>query len=228
MGLICLQGGAEFTAPCEPMDRWLLARAPDGPVAIAPLACAPGKEYRAAGRHGYDYYSALGATDVLLAPEPGVAIGGTVRSIVDARTVVIPGGSPARVRAVVMGTAIGAALRAHLAQGGMVIGASAGAMVLAGWMVLPEVGSDIRSGLAFVPDVLVLPHFSDPTTMSLLEVSRRRLGEWVTILGIPEQSGVVYTHGRLLALGVSDSWSFSNDGSRTLLSRAASSMDDRQ
>jgi cyanophycinase-like exopeptidase len=217
--LICLQGGGEFTEASKPMDDLLLSRAPKGPVVVAPLASGAGSAYRMVGQTGCEYYASLGATDLRVAPEPHLSLGASVRSIIKAGTVVIPGGSAARLRAVVMGTAIGAALRAHVAQGGMMIGSSAGAMVLAAWMVLPSVDREVRSGLGLVPNALVLPNFCDRTTV-LFEARRRRLAWWMSVVGIPRHSAVVYHHGRLEAVGAQDSWLLSAFGSRTRLSRA--------
>lgn len=215
--LICLQGGAEFTEACKPMDGRLLERAPDGPLVVAPWASAAGSDYRMVGHTGCAYYSSLGVTDVRVAPEPYPSVGATVRLIVHAGTVVIPGGSTARVRAMVMGTAIGAALRAHVAQGGMVIGSSAGAMVLAGWMALPTIAPEVRSGLGLVPDLLVVPNFREGVT-GLFDGRRQRRAGWMTVVGIPAHSGVVCDQGRLSAVGAEDSWLFTACGSGTRLS----------
>jgi cyanophycinase-like exopeptidase len=215
--LICLQGGAEFAEACKPMDDLLLTRAPTGPVLVAPLACGARSAYRMVGHTGCEYYASLGAGDLRIAPEPCLSLGATVRSIIQAGTVVIPSGSPARLRAVVMGTAIGAALRAHVAQGGMVIGSGAGAMVLAGWMVLRGIDRDVRSGLGLVPNALVLPNFRENTTV-LFEARCRRLAGWMSVVGIPRYSGVVYEHGQLHAVGSDDSWLLTAFGSRTRLS----------
>lgn len=207
-GVICLQGGNEFTPACREMDRGWLARVPAGVVGIAPLACAAGVEYRTAAHNGAEYLRSLGVADIIVAPEPNLSLDGAVRAILDAAIVIIPGGSPARIRRRVVGTAIGGALRAHLASGGTVVGASAGAMVLGALMVVPDDDDmRIRTGLGAVPDVLVLPHY-DQRRSAVVDKVAAQLSDAMTILGIPACAGVLYGDGGPLAFGDEDCWRF--------------------
>lgn len=209
-GAICLQGGNEFHPECREMDEGWLARVPVGVVAIAPLACAAGAEYRTAAHNGADYLRDLGVGDIIVTPEPSLSLDGAVRAILDATIVVIPGGSPARIRKRVVGTAIGGALRAHLAGGGTVVGASAGAMVLGELMLVPGTDMQVHTGLGAVPDVLVLPHYSEERRSVVDEVTAQING-WVSVLGIPACSGVLYGHDGPLAFGADACWRFSAD-----------------
>lgn len=218
-GAICLQGGNEFTDDCRAMDEGWLARVPGGRVGIAPLACAVGAEYRTAARNGAEYLRSLGVTDIIVAPEPRVSLDTAVRAILDAAIVVIPGGSPARIRKRVVGTAIGGALRAHLAGGGTVVGASAGAMVLGTMMLVPGNDMKVRPGLGAVPDVLVLPHYGEPRSATVEQVAAQ-VDETVTILGIPACSGVLYGDGRPLAVGPDDCWRFAAGSEPTVIPHA--------
>jgi hypothetical protein len=197
------------------MDDRLLRWAPDGPLIVAPLGCGAGPDYRRTGDAGRTYYMGLGAPDVRVAPEPRLSVGATVRSIVRAGTVVIPGGSTARLRSALIGTAIGAALRAHVARGGMVIGAAAGARALAAWMVVA--GAGVRAGLGLVPDVLVVPA-PDGQAAVLREVLRRRVAGWMTVVGVPAHSGVLYDGRRLHAVGADRAWLLTPSGARLRLS----------
>lgn len=199
-GIICVQGGNEFTPSCHDVDRAWLGRAGPGAVTIVPLACAAGVEYRTAGSNGIEYLRGLGAEDVSLAPEPDVSLDAAVRAIVAADIVVIPGGSPARIRRRVLGTAIGAALRAHLARGGALIGASAGAMVLADVMFVPGSALRVGSGLGALRDLLVLPHYGS-SREELVTQLRATVGDTVTILGLPTCCGVLYGDDQPTAYG---------------------------
>ena len=67
-GLVCLQGGAEFGPGCREMDAALLRRAA-GPVVVTALAGAVGREYRTASENGVRHFRALGAQDVVAAPD---------------------------------------------------------------------------------------------------------------------------------------------------------------
>lgn len=218
-GVICLQGGNEFTDACRGMDEYWLARAPEGVIGIAPLACAAGAEYRTAANNGAEYLRGLGAEDIVVAPEPKLSLDAAVRTILDAAIVVIPGGSPARIHARVVGTAIGGALRAHLAGGGTVVGASAGAMVLGEMMLVPGDDMQVHPALAAVPDVLVLPHFGEPRSAVVDQVAAQ-VGDTMTLLGIPACSGVLYDDGGPLAIGSGDCWRFTSGDDPVLIPHA--------
>jgi cyanophycinase-like exopeptidase len=217
--LICLQGGNEFTPDCRTMDEGWLARIDAGVVAIAPLACATGVEYRTAANNGAEYLRDLGVSDIIAVPEPETSLRGSVRALIDADTVVIPGGSPVRIRRRVVDTAIGGALRAHLVRGGTLIGSSAGAMVLGEVMVLPGDDMQVHPGLAIVPGVLVLPHYEEPRADVVDRVSAQVATD-VSILGIPACCGVLRTNGDMVALGALDSWRFTTDGEPSVIPHA--------
>lgn len=206
-GIICLQGGNEFTPDCRDADRaWLDLVAP-GPTSVVPLACAAGGEYRTAGHNGREYLRGLGLDQVSVAPEPDLALDTTVREIVDAATVVIPGGSPARIRRRVVGTAIGGALRAHLNTGGNLVGASAGAVVLASTMMLPEPDLQVQPGLGAVRDALVLPHYVH-SRRDMVDRLVGLAGREVTILGVPACSAVIIDARGMRAVGGEPCWRF--------------------
>jgi peptidase E len=218
-GLICLQGGNEFTPDCRTMDRDWLDRIDAGVVAIAPLACATGVEYRTAAHNGAEYLRDLGVSNIIAVPEPETSLRGSVRAIIDADTVVIPGGAPVRIHQRVVDTAIGGALRAHLVRGGTLIGSSAGAMVLGEAMLVPGDDMQVRPGLAVVPGVLVLPHYGEPRGDVVDQVADQ-VNSGVTILGIPACCGVLPVDGDMLALGARDSWRFTADGNASVIPHA--------
>lgn len=219
IGRICLQGGDEFSDACREMDRTWLERSPDGPMLIAPLACASGREYQAAGENGRAYFTDLGVEDITVAREADLHRDALVRAIVEARTVVLPGGSPKRIHKRLVGTALGGALRAHLAGGGAIMGASAGAMVLAGWMFIPDLDDDVHPGLGLVSDVLVLPHYVVDQALPM-GVGRDRVGGDIAMLAVPTCSGVLFDNSPdAEALGPDDSFHLFPDGSRSAIRR---------
>ena len=217
-GLICAQGGNEFTDRCREMDAAWLELVSRRKTCVAPLACAAGLEYRTAADNGVEYLRTLGVEDIWTAPEPDLAVDGAVRAIVDADIVVIPGGSPSRAWKRVVGTAVGAALRAHLAANGMLVGASAGAMVLAEWMLLPGDDMQVRNGLGVLAD-LVLPHY-DETRDELPDLVRGQLSDEVDIVGIPTGSGVLYDDKDVRAIGPGPCWRFTAGADPAVISHA--------
>ncbi|MDQ6649199.1 MAG: Type 1 glutamine amidotransferase-like domain-containing protein [Actinomycetota bacterium] len=210
-GAICLQGGAEFTHPCLAMDAELVRRAP-GRVVVTALAGAVGSDYRTATANGVRHFRDAGAVDVVAAPDARVEADGASAALSEARLVVLPGGSPSRLRAALLETPVGALIRELLAAGVMVMGSSAGAMLLCEWTVLPEGGPRVASGLGCVPNALVLPHWTGSRAAWLgAVVSDVPAG--ADLLGIPECSGVLVEEGRLAGIGMAATTVLDRDGS---------------
>ena len=194
-GLVCLQGGGEFSAACREMDAALVARAP-GPVAVVALASAPGEQYRRASTHGVSHFRRLGA-EAYAVPDPREEqLGGALEGV---GLVVLPGGSPTRLLEGLRETGMAEALAEHVAAGGAVMGASAGAMVLGSWTVLPEGRLRVVAGLGLAEGVLVVPHWSGPRADWLKTVDAEV--DDCLVLGIPEESGVLVENGQITALG---------------------------
>lgn len=175
------------------MDAEVLSLAGPGTVVVLASAAAQGRDYATAGANASRYYASLGAT-VSVAPDPRDDLGGAVEAVREARLVVLPGGSPARLAEALVETALGAAVAAAPA----ISGASAGAMVLCSTTVLPDVdGRPLAPGLGLVPDSLVVPHFSG--SLRWVDPSDGRSPRLV--LGLPECSGVVGYDGVWHAVG---------------------------
>jgi peptidase E len=191
--MACLQGGAEFGPDCREMDTELLDRA-TGPVVVLPLAATAGEQYQAASTTGTRYYRSLGA-DVRYAPDARHDLPAALAALREAGLVMLPGGSPGRLRDALSGAVV-EVLRERAEQGAVLVGASAGAMVLCEWTALPDRGGEVVHGTGLVPGFLVVPHFhpGDPDRGWTPPAGIRRLG-------IPEQSGVVVADGALRSVG---------------------------
>jgi peptidase E len=173
------------------MDARLLELA-GGPVAVVPLASGPGTDYRRTHDHGGRHFRALGA-EVLPVPDPRRYDAGQVLS--RARVMVLPGGSPSRLRDALASTGLVPVLRQLLADDGAVMGASAGAMLLGERTVLPEEGLRLVAATGLVPGVAVVPHWTGARDDWLAV-----LGDG-TVLGLPEESGVLVRDGTVTAVG---------------------------
>jgi cyanophycinase-like exopeptidase len=194
-GLICLQGGGEFSAGCRDMDLQVLARAP-GPVAVIALASPQGDAYRRTNAHGVSYFRRLGA-EAFAVPDPREEdVGDTLRGV---GLVVLPGGSPSGLLAGLETTDLGDRLREHVAGGGAVMGASAGAMVLGTWTVLPDDGFRVAPGLGLAERVVVVPHWRGPRADWHKAIDGAV--DKALVLGIAEESGILLDDGALSALG---------------------------
>lgn len=202
---VCLQGGGEFSPGSRAMDKALLERV-DGPVVVTALAGEPGRDYRTATANGVRHFRALGASDVAGAPDVREQPAEALQVLRTARLLVLPGGSPTRLLAALTATPVGRMLQELLDAGGAVMGASAGAMVLCPWTVLPDQrgphGPAIARGLGIVPGVLVVPHWSGGSSRGdWLRAIRAGVEGDVHVLGLPEESGVLVEGGRHTAVG---------------------------
>ena len=185
-GVVCLQGGAEFQPGCESMDTAMLL-GPDGAarrVLVAPFAGRPGREQQIAAGNARRWYLSLGAQDVAVALEESDAFS---EALVDAELLVLPGGSPARLLGAL--TPQVDLLRSASARGMAISGASAGAMVLCRWTVIPGAAQRVAAGLGVVPVDLVVPHYRG--WGGWLEAALPVLPPDPLVLGLPERSGVV-------------------------------------
>lgn len=199
-GLVCLQGGGEFSAGCHPMDEEVLHRAAASRVVVVALAAAAGAEHRTAAANGVAYYRSLGA-DAVAAPDARHDPAAARQVLSTAELVVLPGGSPSRLLTALRETPVGALLVDLVHAGVAVSGASAGAMVLCGWTVLPDrPGLGVEPGLALVPDAVVVPHWGGARDDWLQAISAA-VPSGTAVLGLPEESGVLVQDGALTAVG---------------------------
>lgn len=204
-GLVCLQGGGEFSPGCRAMDADLVRRAA-GRVVVSALAGTVGLDYRTATDNGVRHFRAVGGSEVVAAPDVREDPAGALEVLSTARLLVLPGGSPSGLLDVLQETGAGAAVVELLAAGALVMGSSAGAMVLGAWTVLPDRpgagGMQVVRGLGVVPGVLVVPHWSGGSSRgSWLRAIEAEVPEDVVVLGIPEESGVLVDDNGLTAVG---------------------------
>ena len=202
---VCLQGGGEFSPGCRTMDSRLLA-AVDGPVVVAALAGAPGREYRTANDHGVSHFRTCGASDVVGAPDVREDPDEALRVLRTARLVVLPGGSPSRLLTALRSSEVAQLLIQLVADGGAVMGASAGAMVLGSWTVLPdrrspEGGLAVEAGLGLAPGLAVVPHWSGGSSRGDWLRALAAAPDPVRVLGLPEESGVLLHGGATEVVG---------------------------
>lgn len=166
---------------------------------VMALAAAPGKEYERANTNGVAHFRELGA-EAYSVPDPREQ---TVADVVrDAGLLVLPGGSPSRLLNGLRETGLDEVLREQHEAGQAVLGASAGAMVLCEFTVLPEEGPRIAEGVGLASGIVVVPHWHGARDEWLSVIERESNDS--TVLGIAEESGVVIENGVMTAVGVRD------------------------
>lgn len=189
------------------MDADLVRRA-GGRVVVTALAGTPGRDYDTATANGVGHFRAVGAGDVVGAPDARSDPRAALEAISGARLLVLPGGSPSRLLTALQETGLDAAIAALLEDGGIVMGASAGAMVLCPRTVLPDRRDGgamaVEAGLGLVGDLLVVPHWSGGSSRGdWLRSIDAAIPDTTVVLGIPEESGVLVEGDVLTAVGTS-------------------------
>jgi hypothetical protein len=193
VGMICLQGGREFTTECREMDTAVVRLAGPGQVAVLAGAARPGSDYAGASARARRHYETLGA-NVVVVPDPRDGIDAALDALTDdVSLIVLPGGSPQSLRGALSGQVEERLVEMH-AGGIAVSGASAGAMVLCTRMVQPGGRADIVDGLGLV-DGLALPHWSAGSDRGW------PVPDDLDLWGLPECGGVVIVDGTVRAVG---------------------------
>ncbi len=168
-----------------------LAGGPDAPVAILPTAAAPDHNHERAGRNGLRWFASLGSSRLDLVPvidRPSAdnpALAARVRS---SRLIYMLGGFPGFLARTLAGSLVWQAALDAFAEGAVLGGSSAGAMVMCQHLYDPD-RSKLVGGLGLISDACVLPHHS-----SFGKNWAPRLAEalpGVSLIGIDEQTGIL-------------------------------------
>lgn len=213
-GLICLQGGREFTEACRAMDADVLSLAGAGPVAVLAGAARPGSDYSGACDRARRHYEWLDAEFVTVS-DPRDDVDAAMDVLTDdLALLILPGGSPDSLREVLSGPVAERVVELHR-DGMSISGASAGAMVLCARMIRPDHGADLVDGLGLVGG-LALPHWSRDS------VRGWPIPDDLDLWGLPECGGVIIdrSEGSVRAVGQGEP-SRRHDGSWERVSRSA-------
>jgi len=215
---IALHGGGEFLPGDEPFLDALLEttrRTAAGRrgdisglirVAVVPTAAARGRP-DLAGSNGVEAIRRRGqaaglpvwAEAVPIIDEDSAADPALAELVAAADLVYLPGGDPDIIPALLgNGSAVGRALHDAHETGGVLAGASAGAMALAEWTW--TTGGGVR-GLGFVPGVAVFPHYEESRRKSWQENLERIAPAGLGYLGLDERTGVISNRDEWVVAG---------------------------
>lgn len=209
-GPVALVGAGEFLAPMVEFDRGLLqATARLRPrVVILPTASAPDGEatFRTWADMGVEHFTSLGAEvePVLVRTIAEGHDGAALQAIGEADLIYLSGGHPRYLLRVLSESPLGGALAMAHARGAVIVGCSAGAMVITGrtmdFHAIPRLRLPLPFpirwpvGLALVDGVVVLPHYDAwPEPLSVLVALQAPRGS--IVLGIDEDTAVVGRNG---------------------------------
>jgi cyanophycinase len=192
MGFLLLEGGAEFGGRMRDPDLKAieLAGGLEAPVRIIPTAAAPDNNHRRAGNNGIRWFQSLGAKDVGSVPlidKVSANDDDIAKSLREAKLIYMLGGFTGYLGETLKGSAAWRAALDAYANGAVIAGSSAGAMVMCEFYYDPSRGQVIE-GLNLVPNAIVMPHydtFGKSWASRLLEISQ------VTLVGIDERTGIL-------------------------------------
>jgi cyanophycinase len=192
-GYIVLEGGAEFGGRMDEVDRCAieLAGGSSALISIIPTAAAPDNNHQRAGGNGVRWFTSLGATNVTSLPLID-KISANDAAIVDvlrqSRLIYLLGGFPGYLGQTLIGSKAWQAISDAYANGAVIAGSSAGAMVLCQYYT--DSGSKTpATGLGLVPDACVLPHHNTFGKVWAARVAKQLPG--VVLLGIDERTGMI-------------------------------------
>jgi cyanophycinase-like exopeptidase len=127
----------------------------------------------------------------------------------------LSGGSPTLLAKALRDTAVGAAIEEAWRGGAALAGCSAGAMALTSWVPsLRRPGQDPEQGLGLVPHLRVIPHF-DKFERWMPDLAGRYLArapEGTSVVGIDEETALVWDDGRWTVQGHRQVWLLKTDG----------------
>lgn len=192
-GTLLLEGGAEFGGMMYlPDTRALeLAGGSQASVVIIPTAAAPDHNAERAGRNGERWFRNLGAHNVSILPlldRASAADSGVCHVLRSARLIFLLGGFTHYLGQTLLDSPAADAMRAAHADGAVLAGSSAGAMVLCEVYLNPE-DMSLHPGLNLLPGCCVLPHhntFGMRWAARLLSLIPDK-----TLIGIDEHTGLL-------------------------------------
>ena len=201
-GEIALVGGNEFRVGCEEMDREIMRSSGQDParVLVVPTAAVTGPAK--AANDGVTHFNSLGAVaDRLMALDESQANDASfIQPVEDAGVIYFTGGNPEHLLAALKDSQLLRSILAAVAQGTVLAGSSAGAMVMGSLMRRPSSGAWVEA-LGIVPGTAVLPHHENSNPADVAEQLRGQAPAGVTVLGIDARTGCLGRPGNWRVVG---------------------------
>ena len=202
-GQIALVGGDEFRPGCEIMDSYLLEIT--GPkaasVLIVPTAALDGPA-RAAS-NGVRHFSRLGAeaSELMVLDGRDANDEALVGKIGQATHVYFTGGDPNHLLNTLKGSLLLQRLQEWSGEGGILVGSSAGAMVMGSSMRRPREGL-WTDGLGLTEGLAVFPHHEHSDPAAVAETLEESVPRGIKVLGIDARTCCVGSPGDWKVVGV--------------------------
>lgn len=222
-GLVALVGSGEYLPVMASLEAdWLrvalLTGRPARYVQI-PTAAAPEGEASLARwvALGVEQATRLGVESIpVVVRDRTEADDDTLAALIEgAGLIYLSGGSPVYCASTLRGTRVWAAVLAAWRGGASLAGCSAGAMSLTSWV--PDLRHPARGpdpGLAVVPQVRVIPHFDrfSGWVPDLVARYLLRVPEGTAVVGVDEDTAVVWDGATWTVRGRQSAWLLTRDG----------------
>jgi cyanophycinase len=203
-----LVGGGEFSPGCENMDRDILKASGQDPARIIVIPTAALTDPTRAASHGVQYFSRLGgdASSLMVLDRIQANDARSIQIIEKAGVIYFTGGNPEHLLNTITNTRLLDAIASAIDNRAVLVGSSAGAMVLGSLMRKPSSGRWV-DGLGIVPGYAVLPHHEESDPAEISHFLQTQTPFKLTTLGIDSKTG---------CLGTPDSWRVIGSGQVTV------------
>ena len=202
--MLVLVGSGEYLSPIEPLDRELINRLA-APVRVVCLPTAAGTEGQETINYwsqlGVDHFTRLGVAvtalpviDAASANEPKWA-----QAVSEANFVYLSGGKPDYLHKTFEGSLVWQAIQVVEANGGVLAGCSAGAMIM-GEKILGLRTANWHDGFNYLPGVAVVPHYDELPEVMLAPL-RQIFARDITIVGVEASTALVKNGSNYEVLG---------------------------
>jgi cyanophycinase len=194
---IALLGGDEFTAGCKAVDTALIATLKRNTPKIAVLPTAVGHlNPHMAVSKATAYFTHLGATayGIPIHNKSDANNTSLTNELLYADSIYLTGGDPLYLLRSIENSLLLSTLFDMLLSGRLIIGSSAGAMVLCESMQIPPGQGNIVPGLNLVPNLCVLPHYELLSDNFVSELNYKNMKSHIsrntTVLGLDSRTAL--------------------------------------
>ena len=191
-------GGNEFQENCLDIDIQFCNSSPiyKAKVLILPTAAA-NENPDLATLNGINHFNKIGVdvSALKLITKKQSNDERFLRPINDSNVIYLTGGNPKYLNTILQNSKAITEIKKVLSCGSLLIGSSAGAMVMGEYMLLDK----IVDGLNLIPNTIIVPHFENNNDIdNLLNISRNRD---ITILGLDSQAACIADNNNWFTLG---------------------------
>ena len=154
-----------------------------------------------AANNGIKYFESLGASplDLMILTKEDANDQSLNKQLKGTDVIYLTGGDPSYLYDVLQGSVFHNQMRLLYEEGAIIAGSSAGAMVLGEFFGI----NNIKRGLGFLPNTLIVPHYEKFNSSSTKSFQNLNLvhKKNVKVIGLDTATGILYTGNHLIVKG---------------------------